>query len=82
MTRNIHNWTYRDVTQFLKEHGFAFYKPHKGSHQLWIKYGDDATPDRIVEVNYTTGSYPPKTLKTMIKQSGISQAEWVAWANA
>ena len=82
MTRNIHNWTYRDVTQFLKEHGFEHYKYLRGSHELWIKYGEDGTPDRIVEVNFSHTSYKVKTLKTMIKQSGISQCDWIAWANA
>lgn len=54
MTRRIYNWTYRDVKQFLKEHGFEFYKPLRGSHELWIKLGEDGTPDRIVEMNSLT----------------------------
>ena len=82
MTRRIYNWTYRDVKQFLKEHGFSFYKPLRGSHELWIKLGEDGTPDRIVEMNFTHKAYPPKTLKMMIYQSGIPQSEWVAWANS
>lgn len=82
MTRRIYNWTYRDVKQFLKEHGFEFYKPLRGSHELWIKLGEDGTPDRIVEMNFTHKAYPPKTLKIMIFQSGIPQSDWVARANS
>ena len=82
MPRHIHNWTYRDVTQFLKEHGFEYYKPHRGSHELWKKHGQDGAPDWILEVNFAHTSYKVKTLKTMIKQSGIPQDVWTAWANA
>lgn len=82
MTRRLHNWTYRDVTRFLKENGFRFFKELEGSHEAWIKLGDDGAPGRIVEVNFTHGSYPPGTLKTMIRQSGIAQGEWIKWANS
>ncbi len=82
MTRRIYNWTYSDVTVFLKENGFSFYKELAGSHEAWVKRGDDGTPDRIVEVNFTHGSYPPRTLKTMIRQSGITQDEWIKWAGS
>ncbi len=80
MTSKIYNWTYRDVTHFLKENGFSFFEPLKGSHEAWIKLGDDGEPNRIVEVNFSHRSYPPKTLKTMIRQSGVEQEEWLAWA--
>jgi len=82
MTRRLYNWNYRQVTEFLKEKGFSYYQPLIGSHHSFIKYAEDGTPDRIVEINFTHGVYPPKTLKTMIKQSGISQDEWIAWANS
>jgi hypothetical protein len=80
MTRRLYNWTYRDVTEFLKEDGFSFFKELEGSHEAWIKLGEDNAPDWIVEVNFTHGSYPPRTLKTMILKSGIAQNEWIKWA--
>jgi len=82
MTRRLYNWSYRDVTEFLKENGFSFFKELEGSHEAWIKHGEDNVPDRIVEVNFTHGSYPPRTLKTMIRQSGIVQDEWIKWAKS
>ena len=82
MTRRLHNWNYRDVVGFLKESGFTFLKELGGSHEAWIKLEDNAEPDRIVEVNFTHGSYPVRTLKTMIRQSGISQNEWIEWGNS
>lgn len=78
MTRRLHNWSYRNVTDFLKEHGFSFFE----ELAAWIKIGKDNEPDRIVEVNFTHGSYSPKTLKIMIRQSGIPQDEWIKWANS
>lgn len=82
MTRRLHNWSYRDVTQFLKEHGFVYHGPYFGSHELWAKLKDDGTPEREVEVNFTNSAYPIKTLKIMIYQSGIDEDEWIEWASS
>jgi len=80
MTRRLHNWTYRDVITFLREKGFHYSGPIKGSHEAWVKVGKTADLNRTVEVNFTHGSYPVKTLKTMIYQSGTDQDEWIKWA--
>jgi hypothetical protein len=82
MVRRLHNWNYSDVTDFLRENGFSFFKELAGSHEAWIKLSENGEPDRIVEVNFTHGSYPVKTLKTMIRQSGIDQDEWITWGRS
>jgi predicted RNA binding protein YcfA (HicA-like mRNA interferase family) len=82
MTRRLFNWGYPDVTQFLREQGFTYYKPHRGSHERWAKFKDDGTIERIVEVNRSHTAYPPKTLKRVIGQSGIGQDDWIKWANS
>jgi len=82
MTNRFYNWTYRDVTNFIKENGFRYDGPLKGSHEAWIKLGKNDEPDRIVEVNFSHRSYPPKTLKIMIGQSGIDRDEWIKWASS
>ena len=82
MVRRLHNWSYRDVIGFLKENGFTFYKEFGGSHEAWIKHGYDAESHRIVEVNFTRRSYAVRTLKTMIRQSGIDQDEWIKRAGS
>jgi predicted RNA binding protein YcfA (HicA-like mRNA interferase family) len=82
MVRRLYNWTYRDVTDFLRKNGFSFFKGLKGSHQAWIKRGKDGEPDRIVEVNIPRNSYPPKTLKKMILKSGISHDKWMEWGSS
>ncbi len=80
MTRRLYNWTYREVTDFLREKRFRFHKAASGSHQLWTRQGREGEQPTIVDVNFTRRAYPPKTLKLMIKQSGIEQKEWIEWA--
>jgi predicted RNA binding protein YcfA (HicA-like mRNA interferase family) len=82
MTRRLRNWTYREITAFLKENGFRFFEPLRGSHERWIRQGENREADKIVEVNFTRSTYPPKTLKTMIRQSGIAEKEWIKWAGS
>lgn len=77
MVRRLFNWSYGDVTQFLKGNGFSFQEFLEGSHERWTKRGENGEPDRMVEVNMTKTSYPPKTLQTMIRQSGIDKKEWI-----
>ena len=82
--RGLHNWTYKNVTAFLKENGFDFFEQLPGSHERWLKLADGSDPERRVEINAIKGgeSYPPKTLKTMIYQSGIDQKEWIEWGSS
>ena len=82
MARRLHNWNYRNVTDFLKSRGFNFYKELRGSHQAWIKKGCSGAPKKVVEINFTHGAYPPGTLKTIIRQSGIAENEWIAWTRS
>ena len=77
----MRNWSYKDVTDFLREKGFPFYKGLKGSHQAWIKRATDDHTDTIVEVNFTHRPYPPHTLKLFMYQSGIDKKEWLKWGN-
>jgi hypothetical protein len=80
--RRLWNWTYRDVTAFLKVHGLSYQEPLKGSHQRWTKPGENGGPDRQVEIHLPRDSYQPKTLKSMIRQSGIAVEEWLKWAGS
>jgi predicted RNA binding protein YcfA (HicA-like mRNA interferase family) len=82
MSRKLRNWNYHDATAFLKEHGFSFQKSLKGSHQAWIKRGENGGPDRRVEVSIPRDSYHPKTFKNMIRQSGIAEDVWTKWGNS
>ena len=82
MPRRLRNWGYKNVTDFLKENGFNYEKPLKGSHQAWIKRGEGGVADRRVEISIPRDSYLPKTLKAMILQSGIDEKEWFKWGGS
>jgi predicted RNA binding protein YcfA (HicA-like mRNA interferase family) len=82
MTRRLHNWSYNNVTDFLKENGFSFYKEVGGSHEAWIKRGDNKVPDRVVGMHFTSKIYLIGTMKRMIRESGIGEDEWIKWASS
>jgi len=82
MARRLRNWSYSDVVRFLKENGFSFLKELRGSHEAWIKQAEKGKPDRIVEVNFTHKTYPVGTMKTMVRQSGIDEQNWILWAES
>lgn len=79
MPKGLHNWTYRDVVDFLREKGFTLYNERKGSHETWISKDKTA----VVEVNFVQGneSYPIRTLETMIRQSKLDKKEWRKWGS-
>lgn len=81
MPRRLRNWGYKDVIAFLKENGFYFYEQREGSHEAWVRKTD--MESFVVEVNWIEGgkSYKPKTLNTMIAQSGIKAEEWIKWCS-
>jgi len=77
MPNGLNNWTYKDLTRFLKESGFVFDYAKAGSHEAWVNEETSA----IVEVNVTSCSYPVRTLETMIRQSKMEKKEWRNWAS-
>jgi len=79
MPRRLRNWNYRNVIDFLKTNDFRFSKPLDGSHERWIKVGQDGQSDITVEINFTHSSYPLKTLDRIIRQSGLGKDEWMKW---
>jgi predicted RNA binding protein YcfA (HicA-like mRNA interferase family) len=81
MVRRLRNWNYQQVTGFLWERGFRYLWNIKGSHQAWVKRVDNK-PEKVVVVNFTHRSYPVKTLKGIIRQSGIDQDEWIQWGTS
>lgn len=82
MPNGLRNWSYKDVTEFLRKNSFSFYEYRKGSHEAWIKEDGTLNPP-IVEVNFIQKSecYPQRTLETMIRQSRIDEKIWREWAS-
>jgi len=75
MPRRVFNWTFTDVVEFLEEHGFV-YSHTRGSHHYYVgKYGNQP---RIVQVPFHgSKTFKPRTLKGMVKQSGIPLSVWL-----
>lgn len=79
MPNGLFNWTYKDVTKFLKENGFEFKNELKGSHEAWINLSTQA----VVEINvHAQKTFLPRTLETMIRQSKIDKKVWRKWASS
>jgi len=79
MPRGLFNWSYRDVINFISENGFIFYKQAGGSHEYWI----NKSTDSVVDIDFHgQKSFPPKTLKSMIRQSKIDKKIWRKWASS
>lgn len=75
MPRRLFNWTAEDTIRFLKQRGFQ--QDHsKGSHLFYI--GHHGGKPRQVSVQFHgSAALKPRTLKSIIRQSGIPQREWL-----
>ena len=80
MPRGLFNWTYSDVTEFLKERDFEFLGQRKGSHEAWINTKTQA----VVDINFHGANveFRPRTFETMIRQSKIEKKVWRKWAGS
>ena len=75
MSRNLSNWTFREVHNFLLDRGFTLH--HKrGSHFYFKKYVTGKI--YMTHVQYHGAkSIPPGTMSAIIRQSGITRDEWL-----
>jgi predicted RNA binding protein YcfA (HicA-like mRNA interferase family) len=75
MPRGKFNWTFKDIERFLKANGFVLHHV-RGSHHYYRGFIDGQL--RMTHVEYHgSGSIPPKTLESIIKQSGIPKDDWL-----
>jgi len=75
MPRGLMNWTFDDVIDFLKKHGFT-YSYTKGSHYFYI--GWQGSISRQVSVPFHGKKViKPRTIKGIILQSGIPKGAWM-----
>ena len=64
----------KDVEKILKRHGFVLSR-QKGSHQQFVGFVDGKK--RRVTVIANQKSFAPGTLKSMIRQSGLSEEGFI-----
>ena len=75
MPRRVFNWTFDDVVDFLKEHNFSLTHV-EGSHHFY--FGHHGGAPRQVHVQFHgRKALKPRTLKSIILQSGIPKDEWL-----
>jgi predicted RNA binding protein YcfA (HicA-like mRNA interferase family) len=76
MPRGVFNWTFDDVVRFLKDHEFKL-NHTEGSHFYYI--GNQGGQFRQVSVQFHgRHTIKPKTLNSIIRQSGIDRKRWLA----
>ena len=69
------NWTFDDVVAFLKKRQFL-YSYTKCSHYFYIGFNNGVS--RQVSVPFHgRKAIKPRTMKSIILQSGISKEEWL-----
>lgn len=75
MPRGLHNWDFYAVEKFLKKNGF--YLNHtRGSHHYFVAVIGGVTRQVLVAF-HGSKSINPKTMKSIIAQSGISIEDWL-----
>ena len=66
--------SYREVTKRLRKLGFRFYRPGKGSHELWVRDADG----RVIPVPRHKGKKIRKgTVRAIIREVGVSVEEFM-----
>lgn len=74
MPRGIHNWRFIDVKRLLNDYDFK-YSDAEGSHHFFK--GNYLGTDRLVCVPFHgVKSISPKTMQSIITQSGIPRKLW------
>ena len=76
MPNGINNWTYSDVKKFLNKRNFTLVRK-KGSHHHYRGYDGQI---RLVTVPFhgKNEAIRPRTMNSIIAQSGIDKKEWLA----
>jgi len=75
MPRGKRNWTFKDVETFLKSRGFTLHHV-RGSHYYFCAFHSGRLWMTHVQYHGAHALHP-KTLASIIGQSGIPAGEWV-----
>jgi len=75
MTRGKSNWNFRDVKRFLESKGFVLHHV-RGSHHYFRGFAGGRLRMTHVQL-HGSKTVHPKTLGSIIKQSGVPEEEWL-----
>lgn len=74
--RGVHNWTAEQVIRFLKDYKFI-HSYTRGSHFYYFgQYGGQSR--QVCVPFHGKNTLKPRTLKSIIQQSGIPKEQWLA----
>jgi predicted RNA binding protein YcfA (HicA-like mRNA interferase family) len=66
--------SYPEITRRLRKLGFRFYRPGRGSHELWVRDKDG----RVVPVPHYRGKRIRKgTVRAIIREIGVGVEEFM-----
>ena len=68
--------SYRRVARRLREFGFTFHRQAAGSHEIWF----NTRTNRYTTIPNHPGDIPEGTVRAILKQAGISPAEFLGSA--
>lgn len=74
MPRRLFNWTFDDVVRFLRDRNFRL-NYTEGSHYYYIG-SVNGMPHQVCIQFHGRKTLKPKTMKSIILQSGIDKSEW------
>jgi len=77
MPRGVFNWTFHDIVEFLREHNFNL-NHTEGSHHFYTGVYDGKFRQASVPF-HGSKAINPRTLNSIIRQSGIARKEWLSW---
>lgn len=69
------NWTFGEIVRFLKKHGFM-YSYARGSHHFYIGFQEGLSRQVMVPFHGNNKTLKPRTMRSIILQSGISKEDW------
>ena len=64
---------YREIIERLKQFGFQFDRQAAGSHEIWY----NSKTNRYTTLPNHSGDMPEGTLRAILKQAGITTAEFL-----
>ncbi len=77
MPRGLNNWSFRDIKHFLEQHNFHL-NHIEGSHYFYT--GSYRGVVRQVSIPFHgSKTIHPKTMKSIVRQSGVPQEEWMKY---
>ena len=78
MPRGVLNWNFKEVESFLRDHHFSL-NHVEGSHYFYVRSYKGLLRQVSIPFHGKNERIDPKTIKSIIAQSGVPKEEWFNW---